>query len=554
MSKEKRSKPASEGAHASGGLSVKVIAGIVAAAIVVGGAALGISSAVKHKQAPEPQNVEESGEVNIDETAKPEPEPTVEIELLGEEYVSQLPYTGDTDKCVLTVDQAEAYARIIDDCIGESEEQDTSYPTFCRTALFDAGDGVPALWVVEGTDMGYSYDPESGYMPSISRIYQWDGKQAVLAVDADAQNYILTDQGLLIDRFGPEWRFDGYSCSELYSLSGGLISEEPVHVYEHFMLSQEETPSEEALRAYIAEYGDPGVIYDYSTLSADMWRTPGYEAEWMIASLDGDFLPVDSAQALMYSAVTWRLGHGQAGHQDVSHTWAGDWRDGAKTAALLRGIAPVETHQDGRTISYDPSTHIRRTTLDPEGYNLELYFEIPVFEDGGDGYEEINAFFQGLEDEFFDEGDIASYRETASLLPQSDEFPCFYTYNACINDWTEKFVSVSLSYSWYMGGVLDYGTNNYNFRTDTGERLLLSDFIDGTETEVKDLIVSAIQQQYPGIDNDALNAIREHDAERFDFFISDGHVHVFFDKYEISYGAAGMFDVELPAELKADWT
>ena len=53
------------------------------------------------------------------------------------------------------------------------------------------------------------------------------------------------------------------------------------------------------------------------------------------------------------------------------------------------------------TSAYDPETGIRRTTLDPQGYDLSVYFEVPVFEEDGEGYRKINAFFDELERQFF---------------------------------------------------------------------------------------------------------------------------------------------------------
>ena len=53
------------------------------------------------------------------------------------------------------------------------------------------------------------------------------------------------------------------------------------------------------------------------------------------------------------------------------------------------------------TTQLDPKTHIQRTTLDPQGYELEVYFEVPIFEESTQGGKSINAFFYELNEAFF---------------------------------------------------------------------------------------------------------------------------------------------------------
>lgn len=98
-----------------------------------------------------------------------------------------------------------------------------------------------------------------------------------------------------------------------------------------------------------------------------------------------------------------------------------------------------------------------------------------------------------------------------------------------------------------MGGMVSYGSNNYNFCTDTGEQLHLTDLIDGTETEIKQMIVNAMIQEYPIIESraDILDNIWNYDVEKFDFSIDNGRIYICFDKYEIAEGAAGVFRAEL---------
>ena len=83
-----------------------------------------------------------------------------------------------------------------------------------------------------------------------------------------------------------------------------------------------------------------------------------------------------------------------------------------------------------------------------------------------------------------------------------------------------------------------------------GKRLTLADVTNGTEAEIKERIVNALLAQYPGVEEAGvmetpMDAIRGMKMEDFSFYVKDGAVHVFFSKYEITYGAAGAFDVVL---------
>lgn len=203
------------------------------------------------------------------------------------------------------------------------------------------------------------------------------------------------------------------------------------------------------------------------------------------------------------------------------------------------------------SIIFDSTMNIQRTTLDSQGYPLSVYFEIPVFNETTDGYKKINAFFQKLCDDFFSQENesLNDVWETATTIPlENDTFR--FERNAIVTEQAEQYVSVSISYEWWMGGVNDYGSDSYAFRTDTGEQLRLKDFFDYTEDEIKEMILSALQEKDAGEGIIELENIKTYDLEDFEFQICNGKVYIVFDKYEAAYGAYGGFDIELPVEPK----
>lgn len=215
------------------------------------------------------------------------------------------------------------------------------------------------------------------------------------------------------------------------------------------------------------------------------------------------------------------------------------------------------------TSAYDPETGIRRTTLDPQGYYLSVYFEVPVFEEDGEGYEKINAFFDELERQFFSpENESLSgewgawYYATGDGPSPTEQYPYFYERWVSVGAHTDKLVSVFIGYQWMMGGVLDCGSDSYTFRTDTGELVKLADLVDETEEELVGLIFAALEErndqeerEYGGRSIE-LERLQDYALDDFEFHIDeDGTIWIVFDKYEAAHGAYGAFSVELPVTL-----
>lgn len=216
------------------------------------------------------------------------------------------------------------------------------------------------------------------------------------------------------------------------------------------------------------------------------------------------------------------------------------------------------------TASYDPETSIQRTTLDAQGYCLSVYFEVPVFEEVSAGYQKINAFFEELTERFFspdNERLTAAWgyaTDPASLTTQ--EAPFFYERPAAVGARTDRLVSVTIGYQWMMGGVLDYGSDSYTFRTDTGELVGLADLVDKDGEELLELIfttlkerVSRDEQDYGGSSID-LDRLKDCGLDDFEFAVAeDGTILLLFDKYEAADGAYGGFDLALPITLNPNF-
>ncbi len=212
-------------------------------------------------------------------------------------------------------------------------------------------------------------------------------------------------------------------------------------------------------------------------------------------------------------------------------------------------------------VGYDQETN---TAVVNSAYHMEsadysenlpasITFEKPVFHGKSEAVQNVQRYFDALETTFANDN-AKNAREIiledmANGHTDVDEFCADWT--TTVFTCTDDIISTGVSYSWYMGGVYDYGMTCYNFDGHSGNMVYLTDVVDGTEAEIKETIVKALVAQYPGIEDAGvmgtpMDAIREKNLPEFSFYVKDGRVHVAFSKYEIAYGAAGAFDVLLP--------
>ena len=203
-------------------------------------------------------------------------------------------------------------------------------------------------------------------------------------------------------------------------------------------------------------------------------------------------------------------------------------------------------------------THIIRTTLDPQGYDLSVYFEIPYFYpefgDHGDT-QKLNQFFQTLSDEFFSpaNSNLLDIWESA----QENRAGLVYQSNAEVTFRSKAAVSVVMRSYWCGGGVSCYGQKNYTFRTDTAELLTLSDVAEGSEEELKTAILvsieAAAEERFYDTEK-VLAAAEEYTLEDFKFCVYPDGIEINFDSYELGRtGAQGPFSVRPDVKVKDEW-
>ncbi len=123
------------------------------------------------------------------------------------------------------------------------------------------------------------------------------------------------------------------------------------------------------------------------------------------------------------------------------------------------------------------------------------------------------------------------------------------TYDSKVTYNANGVISIAIAYNWFQGGTYDYGYSCYTFDLSTGKLLKLTDVCNGTNAELTKKLQNRLVKKY-GKDAFFEDGLEGISAEKCDFYINKkGKAVVVFDKYEISYGAAGMFEIKLPTQL-----
>ena len=211
-----------------------------------------------------------------------------------------------------------------------------------------------------------------------------------------------------------------------------------------------------------------------------------------------------------------------------------------------------EIHTHDSVTSEAAWGQIKRTTLEWCS-DIEIYHEIPVFNDNSPAFAAINAEMQKIHQEFFTKANLEDawefeYERHKDLEPgKTDDEKYTDTNQAKVTEYSGKYVSITFDLEWYMGGVADYGTSAYVFDRSTGKSLKLTDIYKKDAKAIRAMVTKAVKADVSkNGDPDLMEWGALAEMEDFNFYMENGVPHVVFKKYEIAVGAAGAFDVKLP--------
>lgn len=412
-----------------------------------------------------------------------------------------LNYIGDTDEITMTAAQAAELAGVLERrcayCADRVKWQnsyddipDLVLSTFA--ALFDTGNGVPAMLFVGGGrppyDYAGKYDMESPYTAEIWLFV--DGKLTRMNVDM-------------------------VSIFEDHILMGGYYPDGTGY------------------------YGEARMLENGFIRPAATWgRGEGFLDDSAVYEIDG--AATDEA-GLENWIDTWD-GRGEAGFShgsDVSAwCWGVDEADTVMRVLRLWAGLDGESSGDGEADFEVQSIY----AVDPEGGLgglLESTYEYPRFDESWPGYAFVNGYFEA---EAMNRRDM--YGSNIVSGPAESEFFDDTTVSVTYDD--GKMLSVAQNYSYFGGGVMDVGMDCAVFDLTRGELLTLDEVVAMDSYDITSAIRDGLIAQ--GWESEFFDGqLYSMGIGDFDFYISaPDTVTVVFDKYEIADGASGIFSVDLP--------
>lgn len=177
--------------------------------------------------------------------------------------------------------------------------------------------------------------------------------------------------------------------------------------------------------------------------------------------------------------------------------------------------------------------------------DVEKYKRV-ILKGDSEAVKKINQVLEEVCDAAVKEMPVDSAEYAADNLPYDDEYRNVYTSKVTYN--ANGVISIMISYEWYQGGVLDYGCTGYTFDLTTGKQLKLTDVCNGSNRTLMKKIKNQLVKKYS---KDAFyeSTVDQLSADDCHFYLKKGgKAVVVFGKYEISYGAAGAFDVTLKSK------
>ena len=214
---------------------------------------------------------------------------------------------------------------------------------------------------------------------------------------------------------------------------------------------------------------------------------------------------------------------------------------------LVPYVKPTEPPK--ATVTITPSTKVisehggyRIVRLDHSGRNsagqvvVEQYYDYVELTDGSPAAKKINQALKPKNSVFQTEAELADVADIAD-----PNYPLKNTYTSQITFFNDKWLCVTTSSYWMMGGVSNFGNSALVFDMSTGEKVTLRAFAGDDpaafEKQMKDIVWNQIAPQGPW--DDAEEKLNNYTLDTFNFAIPDGQIVLYFPEYEFFDGAHG---------------
>jgi hypothetical protein len=178
----------------------------------------------------------------------------------------------------------------------------------------------------------------------------------------------------------------------------------------------------------------------------------------------------------------------------------------------------------------------------------ECYYDKIVFDD--EEYAPCNDVIENNEEQFMESAtDFLDMAESDGK--DSDytigNFPYIYTNTFKNLECSEKYVSIKMESEWFAGGVSNLDIIAINM-DKAGNEITLADVLNKPEEECLELAYNVTVEYLNEnnlYDEEYVEALKSYGISDYHFFLEDGICYLYYVTYEISYGAAGSFAIEL---------
>jgi hypothetical protein len=191
-------------------------------------------------------------------------------------------------------------------------------------------------------------------------------------------------------------------------------------------------------------------------------------------------------------------------------------------------------------------TEMDRSIKDDAGDVLiKLTYDLVQLPETTDTYRAINQLLLREYQNSSVNDDYSNYLEDPYLDPA---WPYNNSTSAQVSYLTEDYLCITYSWSWYMGGVNNYGTYGKMYNLSTGEEETLDKVLgidpDALLALLKNEIKDYIVENNIACFDDAYDTIRSYTLEDLSFTFSDNQLIICIPEYELAPGSEGPLNIE----------
>ncbi|MDO4481596.1 MAG: copper amine oxidase N-terminal domain-containing protein [Bacillota bacterium] len=217
------------------------------------------------------------------------------------------------------------------------------------------------------------------------------------------------------------------------------------------------------------------------------------------------------------------------------------WNDAERTVVVkMKNQSQQDT---GSQYAYKIETVNGKNTY--KGYTIgDCHYEKLVFTNPNAALSRINSYMSGKCSEFINDSGDAFYEYGTWDIDSGNvnNFPYYCTSDIEDVYISDKYISILAKTSWYCGGVSNTDFYGCTFDVSTGNPVTVVDLYNGDAAKASaDVKGKSLQHIYADPDSffdSAEETIQSYSPYNYNFYY-DSSLYVFYNTYEISFGACG---------------